>query len=170
MIIYLVFFFLYPETTVMWLTSSTSASADSDCPWVFRKPNQYAQRAVAPFRVSLWVSWVTLSFLSPRDIESLPVVGQSGGAFLPFVHRGDTVVVTYHPSSWAAQDTVQQFFWPLLTNSSSLVTGFTLAENYGLKGWTLMASALEKWELRKQTSFLWTYKNGTFVHIKIIPI
>ena len=37
----------------MWLTSSTSASADSDCPWVFRKPDQCVQRAVAPFRISL---------------------------------------------------------------------------------------------------------------------
>lgn len=153
----------------MWLTSSTSASADSDCPWVFRKPNQCAQRAVAPFRVSLGVSWVTLSY-PPGILKVSLLLVDLGVHFCPFVHWGDTVVVTYHPSSWAAQDTVQQFFWPLLTNSSSLVTGFTLAENYGLKGWTLMASALEKWELRNQTSFLSTYKNGTFVHIKIIPI
>lgn len=37
----------------MWLTSTTSASADSDCSWAFRKPDQCVQSAVAPFRISL---------------------------------------------------------------------------------------------------------------------
>lgn len=147
------------SSLLSWNNSPGSARADPDCSAAFR-PYPKAN----PCQHGGWLLLESRSvfFLCPRDADSLLVVGLSEGFLLPTAHSVHWLSLPI-PSSWAAQ-----FCWSLLTNINCLVTGFYLGGNAGLEG--MYSDGPWPWrrELKKQTDFLCTHKDDTYLDLNII--